>query len=437
MTHAPLVFAALTDIAGTLRGKAFPAEQLESRLRSGIGWTPTNVQITCFDAIAPSPYGALGDLVLVPDRDARATFDFGDGRPPEDLMLGDIRSLEGEPWECCTRSILRSAIDRLDRVAGLRVRGAFEHEFQLLGGSMAAGRAYSHAGYAARAPFLRAVMAAIAQAGLTPDSIMKEYGDRQYEVTVAPEEGVRIADGAALVRLIVQQASLGFGERATFTPILDPKGVGNGVHIHLSFSDTEGRPATWDPDGPSGMSRLTGAFVAGILRHLPSFVALTAPSAISYLRLTPHRWSAAFNNLGYRDREASVRICPVAGDSPEVIARRYNFEVRAADASASPHLALAAILHAGAQGIEDDLPAPSATEEDLAVLSPDELSLRGYKRLPSSLEDALERFEADPVVRSWFPPRFSEVYLAHKRFEAGLMAGKSVDERCTAYAEVY
>ncbi|WP_210529692.1 glutamine synthetase family protein [Rubellimicrobium arenae] len=437
MIREPLVFAALTDIAGKLRGKGFPAAQLDTRQRSGIGWTPTNVQITCFDAIAPSPYGALGDLVLVPEPGSRATVDFQDGRPPEDMMLGDVRSLEGEPWECCTRSILRGALDRLERVAGLRVRGAFEQEFQLTGAAVPPGWAYSHAGFAAQAPFLGAVMAGLGQAGLTPDSIMKEYGDNQYEVTIAPEEGVRVADAATYVRMIVQQAALGLGERATFTPILDPKGVGNGVHIHLSFLDAEGRPATWDPDGPSGMSRQTGAFVAGILRHLGSIVAITAPSAISYLRLTPHRWSAAFNNLGFRDREASVRICPVAGDTPEAVARRYNFEFRAADATASPHLALAAILHAGAQGIEDGLPAPSATEEDLAELSPEDLARRGYERLPASLEEALDRFEADEVVRAWFPGRFSEVYLAHKRFEAAMMADKSIADRCAAYAGVY
>ena len=437
MIHAPLVFAALTDFSGRLRGKAFPADQLDRRLASGVGWTPTNVQITCFDRIAPSPFGALGDLVLVPDPSARARVDFGDGLPAEDVMLGDVRSLEGEPWDCCTRSILRAALDRLERGAGLRIRGAFEHEFQLAPRDPSPGLAFTHEGFSAQAPFLGAVMAGLAQAGLKPDTIMKEYGDDQHEVTIAPEEGLRVADAATHARMIVRQAARRQGARATFTPIRDPRGVGNGVHVHLSFLDRDGRPATWDPAGPSGMSRLAGAFVAGILRRLGSIVAITAPTAISYLRLTPNRWSAAFNNLGFRDREASVRICPVPAGTPEAVARGYNFEVRAADAGASPHLALAAILHAGAQGIEDGLPAPAATAEDLAALTPAELAQRGYERLPASLDEALDRFEADEVVRGWFPPGFAGVYLAHKRFEAGLTAGKTVEERCAAYEAVY
>ena len=68
---------------------------------------------------------------------------------------------------------------------------------------------------------------------------------------------------------------------------------------------------------------------------------LTAPSAISYERLKPHRWSAAFNNLGLHDREASLRICPITTEDTESTARQFNFEFRAADAAASPYLALA------------------------------------------------------------------------------------------------
>jgi len=433
----PLVFAAIADVAGRLRGKAFPAAQLDRRLETGIGWTPTNVQITCFDVIAPSPYGALGDLVIMPDPDARATVDFADGAPPLDVMLGAIRTLAGDPWECCTRHVLGQALERLRRVAGLTLKGAFEHEFQLVGQAAQTGWAYSYAGFAAQAPLLGAVIAALRAAGLGPDSIMKEYGGNQYEVTIAPETGLRIADAASFTRLLVQEVARRTGERATFTPILDPAGVGNGVHVHLSFLDAEGRPATWDANGPCGMSRATGSFIAGVLRHLPSIVAVTAPTAISYLRLTPHRWSAAFTNLGFRDREAAVRICPTSGASPEAVARSFNFEVRAADAAASPHLALAAIVHAGVQGIEDDLPAPIATEEDLAALSDRDLVARGCTRLPDSLEAALERFEADTTVRGWFPARFPEIYLAHKRAEVAIVADMDIPTRCAAYADVF
>ena len=64
-----LIFAATCDLEGKVRGKALPAGQMDKRLKRGVGWTPTNVQITCFDGIADSPFGALGDLLLIPDQD--------------------------------------------------------------------------------------------------------------------------------------------------------------------------------------------------------------------------------------------------------------------------------------------------------------------------------------------------------------------------------
>ena len=126
MIKEPMVFVATSDIAGRVRGKAFPASLLEKRASRGVGWTPTNVQITCFDKIAESPFGALGDLLLVPDPDAHVTVDFADGTPAENFVLGDILSLDGEAWECCTRSLLKSALARLERVGGVRLVGAFD-----------------------------------------------------------------------------------------------------------------------------------------------------------------------------------------------------------------------------------------------------------------------------------------------------------------------
>ncbi|MFK7939477.1 MAG: glutamine synthetase, partial [Roseovarius sp.] len=239
------------------------------------------------------------------------------------------------------------------------------------------------------------------------------------------------------VRELTRATARHAGEHATYAPILDPASVGNGVHIHMSFLDADGAPATYDENGPCGMSKLTAAFSAGVLTYLDSILALTAPSVISYLRLTPHRWSAAYNNLGFRDREASLRVCPLTAKDPASVARQFNIEYRAADAAACPHLALAAIVHAGCQGIEDGLTPPDPTEEDLSLLAHAELEARGFVRLPETLEAALERFEANNTVRSWFPEIFAQVYLAHKKAEIAHVAEMDAAARCAAYSQTY
>ena len=209
------------------------------------------------------------------------------------------------------------------------------------------------------------------------------------------------------------------------------------MHIHFSLLDDRGAPAAFDPHSRYRLSEMAGQFVAGILKYLDSILALTAPSVVSYGRLTPHRWSAAFNNLGLQDREAAVRICPVSTMSDIEPARQYNIEFRAGDASASPYLHLAAIVHAGVQGIEEGLQPPEATEEDLALLSSDELRRRGYIRLPTSLPDALARFVENATVHSWFKPDFPEVYRKHKEGEMSFLEGMDDAEVHRAYASVY
>jgi glutamine synthetase len=437
MISKPLVIATTSDLAGKVRGKAFPLSDLESRLRKGVGWCPTNVMITCFDTIGDTPFGALGDLLLIPDPATNVELDFQDGGPVERLLLGDITDLDGAPWGLCTRSILKAALDRLNAAGGVSLLSAFEHEFQFKTGTDMPGQAYTLAGFTDRRVFGETLMAALESCGLEPDTFMTEFGPKQYEVTILPAHGVSSADNAAILREVTHMTAKRLGEQVTFTPIRDPESVGNGVHIHMSFLDETGEPATFDENGVGGMSPLTGSFIAGVLKYLDSIIAITAPSDVSYLRLTPHRWSAAFNNLGFRDREASVRICPITASDPTSIARQYNFEYRAADATASPHLALAAILHAGAQGIEDALPAPSVTHQDLAALSADELDKRGLVRLPETLEEALQRFENNNTVCGWFPDEFASVYVAHKRGELAYLKGKDTSARCAAYEDVY
>ena len=425
------------DLSGKVRGKAFPVSQFDKRLKRGVGWTPTNVQITCFDAIADSPFGSLGDLVLIPDPATRVSIESEAGAPNENFVLGNIRYLDGRPWEFCTRSILEAALARLKTIAGVTLYGAFEHEFQIKQLTGEIGKAFTLAAFQEERHFCEAVVAAMRDAGVTPDTILKEFGAGQFEVTMGPQKGVTIADHSLVTREIVGLVARELGYDPTFTPIRDPAGVGNGVHVHLSMLDDAGNPVTHDPQGKHELSEVAGMFVAGILKYLDAIIAITAPSVVSYLRLTPHRWSAAFNNLGFRDREASVRICPVSDISDIARAAQFNFEFRAADAAANPHLALAAIVHAGVQGIEERLPVPEATQEDLSLLDADALAARGFIRLPQTLEAALERFEGNPVVRDWFPAGFPEVYVQHKKGEIAYLDGTTQGEICAAYEAVY
>ena len=431
----PMLHLCTSDLAGKLRGKAIPSRLIEEGGDLVVGWTPTNVQITCFDDIADSPFGALGDLVLVGDPATRATLDFGDQGPIEDFALGDVLHLDGRPWECCTRGLLKTALKRLHDSSGLTLFGAFEHEFHLPERLGAKGEGYGFGAFRSERQLLETIMGALRETGIDIDTIMKEYGPNQFEVTVKPTTGIGIADQAALLRDVVRTVGERLGRRVSFAPLVEPGGIGNGVHMHLSFRDDDGQPKTYDPSGKEGMSEVTSAFVAGVLHHLPAIISFLAPSVVSYDRLNPHRWSAAYNNLGAQDREAAIRLCPIRNQ--DQAAKEFNIEVRAADAAASPHLALAMVVHAGAFGIESGLEAPEATAEDLSLLAEADLTQRGLRRLPTSLEAALDELEKSADVRAWLPEGFVDIYLAHKREEARNLKGMDAKGLRDAYEAVY
>lgn len=437
MNDEELAMVCCSDLSGHVKGKAFPVADMESRLKKGVGWVPTNAQITAFNSIADTPFGALGDLLLIPDPAAEAKVDFQDGSPLEHFFLGDIVDTDGAPWACCTRGILKDALEALRSETGLDLKSAFELEFQFTDDSIDYGPGFGLSGFREKKAFGSSYLGALRAAGVEPDSFLKEWGEQQYEVTMHPQIGVKAADHAVFLRELARATAQRTGEKLTFTPIRDPQGVGNGLHIHMSFVDADGNPATYDPDGPGGLNQNARHFVAGILHHVPAIVAFTAASAVSYARLTPHRWSAAYNNLGYRDREATVRICPVADLNGLDPAKQFNFEFRAADSAASPYLQLAVLVHAGLDGIRNRIEPPAATHEDLSVLPAKELTARGFVRLPTSLEDALAELENNDTVQSWFREPFIDVYLKHKRGELAYLEGMSPQDACKAYEGVY
>lgn len=432
-----LVTFLTTDLVGITRGRSFMPEALKEHLARGVGWVPANMALTPFDVIAErNPWGSEGDLRLLPDPATRFRLE-GLGATPLHAYLADIAHLDGTPWECCPRTLLKRAVAMLDQEAGLVPLVAFEHEFQVIGASWPAAPAFSLAAQRRADPFGPRLMTLLQQAGVEPEMFLPEYGADQFEVTCRPAGALAAADRAVVLRAVVRELAARSGWHASFAPKTVPDGVGNGVHIHLSFRDRDGCPATYDPARPGGLSEAAGRFTAGVVGHLPGLLALTAPSPLSYLRLVPHRWSAAYACLGDRNREAAVRICPVVALPGSDPAKQANVEFRAADATANPHLALAAILFAGLEGLRAGLEQPPLVNADPSALSDAERERLGAHRLPADLPAALAAFRADSAVPGWMPATLRDCLVTVKEKELELVAGLSPGELCSRYAAVY
>jgi glutamine synthetase len=421
MLREELIFVGTCDIAGLVRGKGFPATEMPARRKTGIGWTHSNLMQTCFGPILDTPFGTAGDLMIVPDPSAEVHVDFRDGSAAEHFFLGDIRELEGTPWACCVREFLRRSSAALEAAAGLHLLAAFEQEFVYTGVEDLPGHAYSLSAFRRQGVFGEMLMAAIRAADAKPDSFLAEYGPRQYEMTVAPDKALAAADQAVSSREMARGAAFRLDNRAIFSPMPVADGAGNGVHIHFSLHNAAGAPVTYDAERPLGLSELAAQFAAGVLHHLPALCAITAPSPVSYLRLTPNRWAPTSADIQVQDRGAALRVCPVfAVHDQQERAARFNLEFRVCDAAASPYMALGALIFAGADGVARKLALPKEAPA-----------------LPRSLGGALDLMEGNEAVKSWFGPVFFEAYLSHKRSEVAYVADLSPEDLCARYAEVY
>ncbi|WP_193606745.1 glutamine synthetase family protein [Nocardioides lijunqiniae] len=430
MTPDPTVFVATSDLAGQMRGRSVPAGSRDAVLRRGVGWVPADLAITAFGAIADNVFGSTGDLRLMPDPTTQVEIPARDGDPGVTLVLADQTLPDGTPWACCPRTFARRALEDLQEATGLEVVASFEHEFMMA--DLAPTGPFSFERHRSVEPFGSELVALLEGAGLQPENWLPEFGTDQFEITLEPAPGLVAADRAVLVKELVRDLARRHGRRVTFAPLQHPDGSGNGVHVHLSLRDATGAPVLHDPALPAGLSSLGQRFAAGILAHAPALLAITAPSPASYLRLTPHRWSAGGIFLAERNREALLRICPtstVGGGDP---AAQYNLEFRPSDATANPWLTLGVLVRAGLAGITGEYDAPTIWPESVT-----EQELAGVPTLPSGLAEALDHLVADRVVAGWFEPDLLDTHCAVKRAELAAVSGIDDVALCSAMADVY
>jgi glutamine synthetase len=438
VSAAELVTLVCCDLGSIVRGRSVLADELAEHLDAGVSWVPANHALTPLGPVAePNPFGSTGDLRLLPDADTRIIVGAGDSSASAlELVLCDIVQTDGKPWECCPRSFLRDALDELEQELDARLVASFEHEFQLL---LDAAPALPFTLDAQRRvdPFPGRVMSALVEAGVEPERIFAEYAAHQFEIPVAPAEGLASADRSIVLKEVVRELARREGVRASFVPLLDPAQAGNGVHIHMSLLDASGRPLLYDETQPALLSELGARFAAGILRHARALSALTAASPVSSARLAPHHWSAGAVCLAERNREALLRIPPIVTLGNADAAGQLRIEYRGADATANPYLALGAIIRAGLEGVRAQLPAPVILDRDPAQLSPEDAERFGVGALPRTLEESLLALADDHTARGWMTPLLYDAYISVKHAELDAAAELNLEELCQRYAAIY
>ena len=437
MTRGELIYLVWNDLVGLSRTRGVPAAEYDRRKAHGLGWALAGQALTPFEDIAENPWGSMGEVRQTPDDDTRRRVVLRPDHPALHLVLCNSLNPDGSSWECCTRSFLAGALADLEAETGLAAHIAYENEFALVGEDLGWASPFSLDAVRRIAPFAELCVGGLIDAEVGLETFEPEFGVGQYEVSCGPAVGVAGADRVVVTREVVREAARQCGLRASFTPKTAPDAVGNGCHLHLSLWDADGRAVAFDPDAPGELSAVAGSFCAGVKRHLAALCALAAPSPVSYLRLGPHHWSCGYDAVGVQNREAAIRICPSPATGREARGDAFNLEFRFTDATASPYLAVGAIVRAGLEGIRAELPPPNLVDRDPSELSEGERRALDVSELPESLGAALDAFERDLCATTWFSPTMVEAYSALKRCEAQAYAESTPERMCERYALAY
>jgi glutamine synthetase len=403
---------------GTVRAKSSSVRGLADRIRSGIGVTVAMQAMNGLDRLqAVDGMGPVGEVRLVPDTETFRVLPYA---PRTGAMLVDHVTLDGEPAPVDQRAFLKRMEARLaERGASLEV--AFENEFSLatqVDGAFVpidSGLCFSTISATAAQQFVDELYDALELQGIQLEQYYAELGHGQHEISTNHAPALQAADEQLLVRETLRGVAARHGLVASLAPKPWLDNAGNGAHVHFSLWTADGkRNRFYDGSAPDGLSAEALSFLAGVLAHLPGLCGLTAPSFNSYHRIVPQYWAGAFTCWGHDNREAPLRVPSLFRGQEEASA---NAELKAADASSNPYLAVGGLIAAGLDGLERGLEPPEPVEVDPATIDEGERQARGILPLPATQAEALDALEADELLTGALGPVLSESYLAVRRSE--------------------
>lgn len=407
------------DISGIIRGKAVHIDRLVERMRGGIGLTVAMPAMNLLDQLqAVEGLGPVGEVRLVPDSGTYTRLPYATHGA---AMMANMVTLDRRPWGVCPRSFLERMIEQARQV-GVVIEAAFEPEWTLAvrkedGSCIPVDQSlcFSTIGWESSVEVIDDIAAALEAQGMPVEQFYPELGHGQQELTIRHATALRAADNHIRYRDTVRAIARKHGFLASLAPKPFADQAGNGCHIHLSAWDTTGNNNLMAVDGkPNVLSAFGRAWTAGVLKHLPGLVALTAASYNSYRRLQPQMWSSAFGCWGLDNREAAIRIASVLWDETRP---SLNMELKPSDSSNNPYLALGGLIAAGLDGVARNLDPGEPTMVDPGALSEEERARLGIKRLPRTLAEALDELEGDEVLTRALGDMLCRTFLTVKRSE--------------------
>jgi len=399
-----------TDILGTLKNVAITTEQLEKALDNKCMFDGSSIE--GFVRIEES------DMYLAPDPSTFAIFPWRPQTGKVARLICDVINPDGTPFIGDPRYVLKKALKKAADMGYDRFNVGPECEFFLFltdSEGKPTTRTQDNAGYFDLGPVdlgedaRRSICLALEDMGFEIEASHHEVAPGQHEIDFRYQDALTTADNIMTFKMVVKSISQRCGLHATFMPKPIFGVNGSGMHTNVSLYK-DGKNAFYDENDPLQLSQDAYWFIGGILKNIRAITALTNPLVNSYKRLVPGYEAPVYIAWSTRNRSPLIRI-------PATRKESTRLELRSPDPSCNPYLALAAILAAGLDGIENKIQPPPPTNKNIFRMSGDEREKEGIASLPASLEEAIDEMEKSMLVMELLGEHIFNKYIEAKRKE--------------------
>ncbi|POO57827.1 glutamine synthetase family protein [Agrobacterium rosae] len=415
------VLACLVDMQGRLMGKRFQAEffveSAYEETHSCNYLLATDMEMETVPGYKSTSWEkGYGDYTLKPDLSTLHRVPWLEGTA---LVLCDAYDHHTHAEVAHSpRALLKKQVARLEAM-GLKAFMASELEFFLFDQSFETARASGYRDLNLVSPYnedyhifqttkeeevMRAIRNNLQAAGIPIENTKGEASAGQVELNVRYADALTMADRHAIIKNACKEIAWSKGKAVTFLAKWNYDAAGSSSHIHQSLWSLDGKtPMFLDKNGEHGMSDMMRHYVAGLLAHASEVTYFLAPYINSYKRFMAGTFAPTKAIWSTDNRTAGYRLC--GADTKGI-----RIECRVGGSDINPHLAMAALLAAGIDGIENKLELEPQFEGDA-------YGGKDIREVPKTLRDATDHLNRSKMLRGAFGDDVIDHYVRAAKWE--------------------
>ncbi len=414
------VLTVQVDMQGRLMGKRFHAQffidSAWEETHSCNYLLATDMEMETVQGYRSTSWEAgYGDYVMKPDLETLRHVPWLEGTALVFCDVLDHHTHKDVPHS--PRAVLKRQLQRLEK-AGMTAMMATELEFFIFEEAYAEACALGYDDLSLVSAYnedyhifqtskeeelMRAIRNGLHGAGVVVECSKGEASAGQEEINIKYAGALDTADGHVFTKNACKEIAHQQGKSVTFLAKWNNDAAGSSSHVHQSLWSLDGKSLFADAKGEYGMSDLMRDYLAGLLHNASDITYFLAPYINSYKRFAEGTFAPTKAIWSLDNRTAGYRIC---GQDSNAI----RIECRVGGSDLNPYLAMAALIAAGLDGIENSRKLEPEFKGDA-------YAAESARSIPTTLRSATDTLRDSIMLRAAFGDEVIDHYVRAAEWE--------------------